>query len=169
MSEEKIKIVVIDDEADLCVFMKAVLEKDGRLEVAATTNPLQAETMIRQVMPQLILTDIVMPDRLGTDIIAALKKDQELKRIPVIVASGKGEMFFDKKKNAFTWSPNNPLAVKARTIIPAARGASAIAEAYGVQDFIAKPFKEEILLQVVSEVIARYKPVQEDEDTRGFV
>jgi len=159
---DKIKIVLIDDEADVCIYMKSILEKTGQFEVTATNNPLQAEALIQQVMPRLILMDIVMPAKSGIEIITALTKDKALKRIPIIVVSGKGEMVFNKQKSIFNWTPNNPLAVKARQAIPLARGAEAMAEAYGVQDYIAKPFTPEVLIQVVTDVLERFKPVEDD-------
>ncbi len=166
---DKIKVVIIDDEADACVYMKSILEKSGQFEAVVTTNPTQAEALIRQVMPAVVLTDIVMPARSGVDVIAALKKDKELRRIPVIAVSGKGEMIFDRRKNTFNWQPNNPLAVKARPIIPLARGAEAMAQAYGVQDYISKPFTDEVLVQVILDVLERFKPVEEDDGGQGGV
>jgi len=152
---EKIRIVVIDDEVEVCLLMKEQLEADGAFEVVTSSLPVDAEKIIRLVKPQIILLDIIMPARCGKDIIAALKKDPELKRIPIVVVSGKGEMVYDAKKKKFNWFPNTPLAVKERSKIPLAHGVESFAEAYGVEDYIAKPFSSEILIQVIHDVLSR--------------
>ena len=153
MSDKK-KLVVIDDDEGMCLMVKETLEATGEFEVTTTSDPAQAENLIRQSSPQAILLDVVMPKRKGTDIIAAIKKDEALKGIPIIVVSGKGEMVYDKKKKEFKWTPNNP-AVKERGTLPDVKGAEALAQAYGVSDYLAKPFTHQILVEVINEVIAK--------------
>ena len=160
----KKKVVAIDDAAEVCMLIKEILEGTGEFEVTTTSDPMQAENVIRQVMPDIILVDIVMPKRRGVEVIAAIKKDETIKRIPIVVVSGKGEMVFDKKKHIFHWQPNNP-AVKDRGTLPEAKSAEALAQAYGVSDYVAKPFTTPILLEVINENIAKAqkkKAAQED-------
>jgi CheY-like chemotaxis protein len=164
---EKFRVVVVDDEVDLCFLIKSILEDKQEFEVATTSKPTEAEQLIRQFKPHVILLDIVMPERRGTDIIASLKKDPELRRIPIIVVSGKGEMVFERKKKEFRWLPNNPLAVKERPNIPSARGVESFSEAYGVADYVSKPFNAEILIQVIMDVLSRFSS-QEGEDKSDF-
>src|SRR3989344_683866 len=100
---EKIKIVMIDDEMDLCMLVKANLESNGNYEVAVTSNPQDAENFVRAQKPDIILLDNVMPVRKGSEIAASLKKSPDTKNIPIVVVSGKGEMVYNKKKNQFQW------------------------------------------------------------------
>ena len=151
---DKVKVVVIDDEPDYCEYIKEKLEAIGEYEVTTTSAPEQAEQVIRQVMPAIILLDIVMPTRKGTDVIAALKKTDDLKRIPIIVVSGKGEMVFNKKKHDFQWSPNSKI-VQGRGPLPDARTAEALAEAYKANDYLAKPFAVDVLVQIMNDVLAK--------------
>jgi len=162
--QEKIKVVAIDDEPDLCVLLKAILEETGEFEVVTTFKPLEAEQVVRQAKPQVILLDIVMPGRKGTEIIESLKKDPELRNIPIIVVSGKGEMVFDKGRKEFKWMPNNPVAVKERGKLPQARGAEALAQAYGVADYVSKPFNSELLVQIIKDVLSRQSRTQPNQD-----
>ena len=164
---EKRKIVIIDDEPDLCATVKNNLEAAGEFEVTGVSNPATAEQTIKQVRPDLILLDVVMPGRKGTDIVAALRKDPEFRRTPIIIISGKGEMVYNKKKNEFKWEPNNKLA-KERGQLPDAKGAEALAAAYGVNDYISKPFTTDILLEVINDVLAKSKKqVAAPEDDGG--
>lgn len=153
---DKIKVVMIDDEEDLCFIVKANLEDTGRFEVATVSNPLQAEEVVRREQPEVVLLDVVMPQRKGTEVAAALKKDPALKTIPVIMVSGKGEMVYNKKKDEFRWMPNNPL-VSQRGDLPEAKGAEALAQAYGVADYVSKPFTTDLLIEVITEVVNKNK------------
>ena len=164
---DKIKLVMIDDEQDLCAMVKTNLEDTGEFEVLTCSDPKQAEAFVRQHMPSIILMDVVMPGLKGSEIATALKKSPDTKKIPIIIVSGKGEMIFDRKKNEFKWQPNNPLA-KQRGQLPDAKGAEALAAAYQVDDYISKPFTTELLLEVIKDVLARYrKAPAEDEGTPG--
>lgn len=161
---DKKKVVLMDDDEGMCLMVKETLEATGEFEVATTCDPTQAENLIRQTSPQVILLDVVMPKRKGTEIIAAIKKNEEFKKIPIIVISGKGEMIYDKKKKEFKWTPNNPM-VKERGALPEAKGAEALAQAYGASDYISKPFTTQILIEVINEIIAKFqKKAVQDED-----
>jgi two-component system alkaline phosphatase synthesis response regulator PhoP len=156
---EKIKVVMVDDEPDLCLMVKENLEETGRFEVSTTSKPDEVEKVVGQANPDVILLDVVMPKRKGTDIVVALKKSSATRNIPIIMVSGKGEMVYNKKKDEFKWLPNNSL-VKERGQLPEGKGAAALTEAYGVQDYISKPFKTELLVQVIDEVLAKAKKRQ---------
>ena len=160
---DAVKIVMIDDEEDLCNVVKENLEDTGKFHVTTLSDPAQAEDVIRAQHPDLILLDVVMPAREGSDIIRSLKKDPDLKTIPVIIVSGKGEMVYNRKKEEFKWNPNSEL-VQNRGDLPDAKGAEALAEAYGVTDFISKPFATETLISVIEEVLAKFKKQPEPEE-----
>lgn len=159
---EKTRIVMIDDEPDLCTLVKECLEKAGDYEVITTSNPKEAETVVKENNPHLILLDIVMPERKGTDIISSLKKDEATKHIPIIVVSGKGEFIYKRKREEFEWSPNNPLAKKFEGW-PDAKGAEALAKAFAVADFLSKPFTSEVLQQVIEDTIKSKKKTKPEE------
>ena len=65
-------------------------------------------------------------------------------------------MVFNKRKDEFKWTPNADI-VKNRGDIPDAKGAEALAEAYGVEDYVAKPFTTDLLIQVITDVLKRVK------------
>lgn len=157
---DKSKIVLIDDEADLCLLVKGNLEGTGEFEVVATSDPLQAENLCRSEQPDLILLDNVMPGRKGSDIVKTLKKDDTTKNIPIIMISGKGEMIFSRKKGQFQWQPNNPVA-QARGEVVEGKNPEALAQAYGVDDYVSKPFTTEVLAQVIKDVLEKAKKRRE--------
>ncbi|OGX30373.1 MAG: hypothetical protein A2787_04560 [Omnitrophica WOR_2 bacterium RIFCSPHIGHO2_01_FULL_48_9] len=154
-----IKILVIDDEPDLCEMLKVNLEKTGEYTVVTSNTAQGGEALVSQHRPDLILLDNVMPGRNGSDLALRLKKkDSEFRKTPIIIVSGKGEMVYQKKNGEFKWLPNSPI-VKTRGQLADVKGAEALAQAYGVDDYVAKPFKMEILLEVVQEVLKRTRKV----------
>lgn len=161
--ENKIKIVMIDDEPELCLLVKSNLEDTGGFEVVTTSDPMTAENLCVQQKPDLILLDNVMPGKKGEDIAKSLKKNAVTKRVPIIVVSGKGEMVFDKKKKQFQWQPSNPM-VKQRGKIIDEKSPERAAAAYGVEDYISKPFTTEVLIDVIKDVVERAKKASAEED-----
>lgn len=165
---DAIHVMVVDDEPDLCEMLKATLQQDGAFKVTTVSDPTIVEDVIREEPVDVILLDIVMPGRSGREIIAALKADETLKDIPIIVISGKGEMVYDKKKDSFKWEPNSKL-VKERGPLPSGGSAEQLAEAYGVDDYVNKPFAIEILKNVIKDVLERKRGgLSEDDDLDKF-
>jgi CheY-like chemotaxis protein len=80
-------ILVVDDEADVRVFLTAVLEKAGYHVVTAEDGG-KALTAAEETHPDLIVLDLQMPDQTGTDFYRRLVRDADLRDTPVIVVSG---------------------------------------------------------------------------------
>ena len=84
----KKKILIVDDEEDICTFSKSILEKTGRFEVAATTNSTQAIQLAKNFLPDLVVLDINMPEIDGGDIAQELGKDAATKDIQILFVTG---------------------------------------------------------------------------------
>ena len=78
------KILMIDDEEDFCFFMKKNLEGAGDFTVETCSDALHAIFAAKDSKPDLILLDIIMPDKSGEDIAVELKEDPLTKKIPII-------------------------------------------------------------------------------------
>ena len=153
MSDKK-KIIMIDDELDLCLLVKGNLEDTGEFEVLTTSDAPNAAALCQKEMPDLVLVDNVMPAKKGSEIVKELRKNAATKGIPIIMVSGKGEMIFSKKKGQFQWQPNNPVAQNRGEVVEG-KDPEVLAKAYGVDDYISKPFTTELLLQVIKDVLER--------------
>jgi two-component system alkaline phosphatase synthesis response regulator PhoP len=160
--EEKRKVIMIDDEPDLCLMVKENLEETGEFEVITVTKALEGESLCVREKPDIILLDNVMPDKKGSDIAKSLKSNSETKDIPIIFISGKGEMIYSRKKSQFQWLPNNPMA-RSRGEIVEGKDPAVLAKAYGVDDYISKPFTTEILVEVIKDVLKRKRKTTETE------
>jgi CheY-like chemotaxis protein len=84
--QEKRKILLIDDSEITLAMEKAVLEARG-YEVVATSNLMDFEKTLKTWRPDLILTDIHMPDAKGTDICRTLKNEYGTQDIPIVLFS----------------------------------------------------------------------------------
>jgi len=81
------KILVVDDEERMIRFIRMNLEHDGFI-VSEANNGKQAIQRIRDVTPDLILLDVMMPDVDGFDV---LENIREFTNVPVIMLTARGE------------------------------------------------------------------------------
>ncbi len=81
------KVLVVDDEQDVRIFLRTALKKNG-YEVIVAHNGVEGLELARQEKPDLITLDLMMPKQTGTDMYRNLAKSKELRAIPIIVISG---------------------------------------------------------------------------------
>jgi len=81
------KIVIVDDEPDVVMFLQAALEDNGYIALTAS-GAVEALELIRQAKPDLICLDVLMPKESGISLFKKLRTDSDLKGIPVIINSG---------------------------------------------------------------------------------
>ena len=102
------KILVVDDEADIRKFLTVLLKKGG-YETVEAEDGAKALATAAQEKPDLIILDLQMPNKTGTDFYRKLAKDNTLGKIPVIVVSGvPGRHLAIKKPVAVFDKPINP-------------------------------------------------------------
>jgi two-component system phosphate regulon response regulator PhoB len=83
-------ILAIEDEKDLLQILDYNLREAGYSVLLASTGQAGAD-LARAQKPDLILLDIMLPDRSGLDVCRALKADAATSAIPVIMVTAKGE------------------------------------------------------------------------------
>ena len=84
------KLLVIEDEPDVRNVMEYNLALAGH-EVIIAADGRQGLRLARELKPDLVLLDLMLPDLSGTEVCRALKDDQELRGTPVLVVSALGE------------------------------------------------------------------------------
>jgi len=77
------KILLIEDDTDLFALLKYNLEKEGFALTGSQTGK-GAVDLCRQVRPDLILLDIMLPDYDGLEICKTVRKDPDLLATPII-------------------------------------------------------------------------------------
>ena len=82
------RIVVIEDNADAARLIRRVLQAKGA-EVHLAHDGETGLNVVRQVRPDMVITDLMMPNVDGFQVIDTLKADPELQHIPVVVITAK--------------------------------------------------------------------------------
>lgn len=84
------KILILEDEENLLYLLKRKLTQEG-YQVLIARDGEEGLKLIREVIPDLILLDLLLPKRGGFEIMEELAKEEKLKEIPVIVISNLGK------------------------------------------------------------------------------
>ncbi len=81
------KAVVIDDEPDTTTYLSALLSDHG-WSVRSANRADEGLALLSQERPDVLLLDLVMPDRGGLSVLVAVRKDPTLADLPIVVVSG---------------------------------------------------------------------------------
>jgi len=84
------KILLIEDEELIIRLLSKKLAAIG-YDVSLAMNGEEGLEKIKQIAPDLILLDIVMPRMGGFEVMAEMKKDEKIANIPVIIISNSGQ------------------------------------------------------------------------------
>ena len=109
------KILVVDDDPDFVETTKIVLESE-KYDVSSATGPDECFKKIAEEKPDLILLDVMWPDRKsGFEVCREIKKDADLKNIPVIMITAVDKQYGLGFKNVAgdeTWLPSDEFLCK---------------------------------------------------------
>ena len=83
------KILVVDDDNNICELLRLYLEKEGYNVVIANSGK-QAVKTFKEENPHLILLDIMLPELDGWQVCREIRKESEC---PIIMLTAKGEVF----------------------------------------------------------------------------
>lgn len=114
------KVIVIEDVEDNAKLAKKILNKKGH-DVIIATNGEEALQFVTSPDIDLILLDLGLPDVDGQTLLGMLRRNYGLTELPIIVCTA--------------WPPD---------------AAQKMAEAYGFDDYISKPYKVNEFLEVVN-------------------
>ena len=84
------RILFIDDEPDIRRLVEYALQARGH-EVLLATDGQEGVEQARAQSPDLILSDMVMPEMNGLEVLSALKADPEMKDIPVLIVTASAQ------------------------------------------------------------------------------
>jgi DNA-binding response OmpR family regulator len=119
------KILIVDDEADFVKFLKVKLEEGG-YEVTAAHDGQEGLDKVRQIKPDLIILDIMLPKIDGYKVAGMLRADDQFKNIPIIMLTVK------------TGVEDIETGMK-----------------MGAVSYISKPFKSTVLLGIIQGIIGK--------------
>lgn len=85
-------VLIVDDSQTLREMLTELLQKGG-LKVVAATNGLEAKEQIQTKVPDLVITDLIMPEMNGYELCRWIKNEPMTQGIPVLMCSTKSEEF----------------------------------------------------------------------------
>ncbi|RMG05106.1 MAG: response regulator [Nitrospirae bacterium] len=131
--EDKLKVLVIDDSPTVRRLAEIVLSQSG-YQVYTASDGDEGLEIARDVMPSIILVDFIMPKMNGYKLCKIIRSDPELKDIPLILITAKGEdvgQTFEEK--------------------------------FGVLHYFQKPFEPDDLVKKINEVLGVKEERAEEE------
>jgi len=84
------QIVIVEDEPDILEVLRYNLRREG-FKVESSMDGVQGLRLVQNLVPDLVLLDLMLPGLDGLEICRVLKSDQSSRHIPIIMVSAKGE------------------------------------------------------------------------------
>ena len=89
MANNKTKVLVVDDDVNICELIRLYLEKEG-YEVLAVYSGTKALEVFSDFTPNIVILDIMLP---GIDGLQVCREIRKKSNIPIIMLTAKGETF----------------------------------------------------------------------------
>ncbi len=90
MSDEKVKILLVEDEEMLANMYEVKFSNEG-FELLKASDGAEGLELAKTEKPDFVLLDIIMPKMDGFSVLAAMKENPELKDIPVLLLTNLGQ------------------------------------------------------------------------------
>lgn len=132
MDNKDYRILLVDDEADILEFLSFNLDQEG-FEVFTAQNGKEAIEKANEVLPHLIILDVMMPEMDGMEACELLRQDEKFNKTIIAFLTARGEDY-------------SQIA-----------GFDA-----GADDYIAKPIKPKVLVSRIKALLKRYDSNSED-------
>jgi len=92
------KILIVEDEDIIIELLEKKLIQEG-YDISIAHNGEEGLKMVKEIKPDIVLLDIVMPKKSGYEVMEEMSKDPELNKIPIIIISNSGQpVELDKAK-----------------------------------------------------------------------
>ncbi|MBC8136554.1 MAG: response regulator [Fibrella sp.] len=110
------RILAVDDEPNIVRLIQVNLERDG-YTVETANNGAQALAKIRQNRPDLLVSDVMMPEMDGFELLANIRRDPMLADLPVIMLTAKAQdrdvmEGYTRGADMYLTKPFNPMELK---------------------------------------------------------
>jgi len=126
----KPSVLIVEDEPDIGELVRLNLTQAG-FDVATCENGSDALTELRRSPPDLVILDLMLPDRSGTDICREIRSDSQLREIAVIMLTAKAEevdrvVGFELGADDYVTKPFSPreLVLRAKAVLRRGQSAS---------------------------------------------
>lgn len=123
-------LLLVEDNKDLCQLIKLQLEDKFNIHIA--NNGVEGLKKVHLYHPDIVVTDQMMPEMDGLEMLQSIRKDFQISHIPVIILTAKND-----------------------------EGAKTKAITLGANAYITKPFSKEYLLARIDQLLAERKLFRE--------
>ncbi len=127
------RLLIIEDDRDIVELVRYNLEKEG-FQVTAAFDGLTGLAQIQKTPPDLLLLDLMLPKLSGLEVCKAVRREEGLNRLPILILSARGE--------------------EADRVIGLELGAD---------DYVSKPFSPRELVARVKALLRRVQPAEGQE------
>jgi len=124
LESSKRKVLLVDDDQELVDLLRDTFERDGRFDVHTANNGFDAGMKVKELRPDLVVLDVMLPDINGKEVCQRVRSDETLDSVKIICISGMVEQ--DKVAEL---------------------------RVAGANDFLQKPFAVEKLLERVCDLL----------------
>ena len=138
MNNKNIKILLVDDEPDILEIIRYNLDKE-EYQISMASNGLEAIKIAEEIIPHLIILDIMMPHLDGIETCERLRQDKRFHETIVMFLTARGEDY------------SHVAAFDA-----------------GADDYVTKPIKPKLLVSKVKGLLRRFKEKVLDRDKLEF-
>ena len=84
----KVKVLIVDDDAEIVELMVDVLSRDGRFDIQTAGSGYEAGLKTEQFRPDVIILDYMLPDVNGNIVCKTIKSNPNFESIRIIIVSG---------------------------------------------------------------------------------
>lgn len=88
LDDDKIRVLVVDDDPEIVELFVDVLEGDGRFEVRTAQTGYDAGVLTQQFRPDVVVLDFMLPDVNGNVVCKTIRENSELQNIKILIISG---------------------------------------------------------------------------------
>ena len=81
------KVLVVDDDAGIALLLQRLISKKGH-QITVARNGKEGLACAQAEVPDLVFTDVRMPDLNGLDLATLIRADPRLEHIPIVILSG---------------------------------------------------------------------------------
>jgi DNA-binding response OmpR family regulator len=117
------RVLLVEDELNIIEAIRFLLSREG-WQVHTHDNGADAVDVMRSLLPDLVILDVMLPGKSGFDILEELRADEEIQDLPVLMLTARGQ------------SRDREMAEKA-----------------GVSRFMTKPFSNAEVLTAVRDLL----------------
>ena len=87
-----VKILIVDDSQTLRQTVLELLTQQG-IKVIEANDGLEAQKKLQDIVPDLVITDLIMPQMNGYELCRWIKTNPSTQKVPVLICSTKSEEF----------------------------------------------------------------------------